>query len=293
MKVGFIGLGQMGIGIARNLIRAGHDLAVYNRTRSRAEELKGEGAQVADSVADAASGVDVLVTMLADDAAVEQVIFGDGGAIAALPRGAVHLSMSTISVALSARLNDAHRAAGQGYVAAPVFGRPEAAAAARLLVVAAGAAADVEKCRPLLEAVGQSLVIFGEQATAANVVKITGNFLIAAAMESLSEAFALLKKSGVDAGQFLDLMTGSLFSAPIYQNYGKLILAESFEPAGFKLKLGLKDVKLALEAAEGVAAPLPLASLMRDHLLTGVARGYSDLDWSALSRVIAENAGIK
>lgn len=293
MKVGFIGLGQMGSGIARNLIRAGHELTVYNRTRSRAEALKGEGAHIADSPADAATGVDVLVTMLADDAAVEQVIFGDGGAMQALPRGAVHISMSTISVALSARLNDAHRAAGQGYVAAPVFGRPEAAAAAKLLVVASGAAADIEKCRPLLEAVGQSLVIFGEQATAANVVKITGNFLIASAMETLGEAFALLRKSGVDAGQFLDLMTRSLFSAPIYQNYGKLILAESFEPAGFKLKLGLKDVKLALEAAEGVAAPLPLASLLRDHMLTGVARGYSDLDWSALSRVIAENAGIK
>jgi 3-hydroxyisobutyrate dehydrogenase-like beta-hydroxyacid dehydrogenase len=293
MKVGFIGLGQMGTGIARNLIRAGHELTVYNRTRSRAEALKGEGARVADSPADAATGVDVLVTMLADDAAVEQVIFGDGGAMPALPRGAVHLSMSTISVALSARLNDAHHAAGQGYVAAPVFGRPEAAAAAKLLVVAAGAAAEVEKCRPLLEAVGQLLDIFGEQATAANVVKITGNFMIAATMETLGEAFALLRKSGVDAGQFLDLMTRSLFSAPIYQNYGKLILAESFDPPGFKLKLGLKDVKLALEAAEGVAAPLPLASLLRDHMLTGVARGYSDLDWSAMTRVIAENAGIK
>jgi 3-hydroxyisobutyrate dehydrogenase-like beta-hydroxyacid dehydrogenase len=293
MKVGFMGLGQMGIGIARNLIGAGHELTVYNRTRSRAEELQGEGAQVADSPAEAATGVDVLVTMLADDAAVAQVIFGDGGAIKALPRGAVHVSMSTISVALSARLDDAHRAAGQGYVAAPVFGRPEAAAAAKLLVVASGAAADIEKCRPLLEAVGQSLVIFGEPATTANVVKITGNFLIASVMETLGEAFALLRKSGVDAGQFLDLMTRSLFSAPIYQNYGKLILAESFEPAGFKLKLGLKDVNLALEAAEGVAAPLPLASLIHDHMLAGVARGYSDLDWSALSRVIAENAGIE
>jgi len=293
MKVGFIGLGQMGSGIARNLIGAGHELTVYNRTRSRAEALQGEGARVADSVADAASNVDALVTMLADDRAVEQVIFGDGGALQALPRGAVHISMSTISVALSARLHEAHRAAEQGYVAAPVFGRPEAAAAAKLLVVASGAAAEIEKCRPLLEAVGQSLVIFGESATAANVVKITGNFLIAAVMETLGEAFALLKKSGVDASQFLDLMTRSLFSAPIYQNYGKLILAETFEPAGFKLKLGLKDVKLALEAAEAVAAPLPLASLLRDHLLAGVARGYSDLDWSALSRVIAENAGIK
>jgi 3-hydroxyisobutyrate dehydrogenase-like beta-hydroxyacid dehydrogenase len=201
--------------------------------------------------------------------------------------------MSTISVALSARLNEAHTAAGQAYVAAPVFGRPEAAAAAKLLVVASGAPAEIEKCRALLEAVGQSLVVIGEQATSANVVKITGNFLIASVMESLGEAFALLKKSNVDAGQFLDLMTRSLFAAPIYQNYGKLILAESFDPPGFKLKLGLKDVKLALEAADAVAAPLPLASLLRDHMLAGVARGYSEMDWTAVTRVIAENAGIK
>ena len=293
MKVGFIGLGQMGIGIARNLLRAGHTVTVYNRTRSRAEELADEGARVADSPAEAARDAEALVTMLADDAAVEQVIFGEKGALAAMPDGAVHLSMSTISVALSARLNEAHAAAGQGYVAAPVFGRPQAAAAAELLVVASGAAAEIEKSRALLEAVGQSLVVIGEQATAANVVKITGNFLIASVMESLGEAFALLKKSGVDAGQFLELMTKSLFAAPIYRNYGKLILAESFDPPGFKLKLGLKDVKLALEAAEAVAAPLPLASLLRDHMLTGVARGYSEMDWTAVTRVIAENAGIK
>ncbi|HJQ25410.1 MAG TPA: NAD(P)-dependent oxidoreductase [Blastocatellia bacterium] len=293
MKVGFIGLGQMGIGIARSLLRAGHELTVFNRTRRRAEELGGEGARVADSPAGAAAGVEVFVTMLADDAAVEQVIFGNNGAIAALPRGAVHVSMSTISVALSARLNEAHGAAGHGYVAAPVFGRPEAAAAAKLLVVASGAAAEIETCRPLLEAVGQRLVVIGEPATAANVVKITGNFLIAAVMEALGEAFALLKKSDVDAARFLDLMTSSLFAAPIYQNYGKLILAESFDPPGFKLTLGLKDVKLALAAAEAVAAPLPLASLVRDHMLAAVARGYSDLDWTAMTRVIAENAGIE
>jgi 3-hydroxyisobutyrate dehydrogenase-like beta-hydroxyacid dehydrogenase len=283
----------MGSGIARSMIGAGHDLAVYNRTRSRAEALAGEGAHVADSPADAATGVEVLVTMLADDRAVEQVIFGDDGALKAMAHGAVHVSMSTISVALSARLDEAHHAAGQGYVAAPVFGRPEAAATARLLIVASGAAADIEKCRPLLEAVSQALVTFGEQAAAANVVKIAGNFMIASVMESLGEAFALLKKSGVDAGQFHELMTGSLFSAPIYQNYGKLILAGSFEPPGFKLKLGLKDVKLALAAADAVAAPMPLASLLHDQLLAGVARGYSELDWTAMTRIIAENAGIQ
>lgn len=293
MKVGFIGLGQMGIGIARSLIRAGHGLTVYNRTRGRAEALAGDGAQVAGSPAEAATGVDVLVTMLADDGAVEQVIFGDEGAVTAMPPGAIHVSMSTISVALSTRLSDAHRAAGQGYVAAPVFGRPEAAAAAKLIIVAAGAPADVEKCRPLLEAAGQSLVVFGEQAAAANVVKITGNFLIAAVMESLGEAFALLKKSGVDADKFYELMTGSLFSAPIYQNYGKLILAEAFEPPGFKLKLGLKDVRLALAAADAAATPMPLASLLRDQLLAGVARGFGEMDWTVVTRVIAENAGIK
>src|SRR5262249_22357684 len=211
-------------------------------------------------------GVDHLITMLADDVAVEQVVFGADGAIKALPRGSVHISMSTISVAMSARLAEAHESAGQGYVAAPVFGRPEAAAAARMLVVASGPAGDLERCRPLLESVGALLVTFGDRATAANVVKIAGNFMIASAMETLGEAFALLRKSGVDTKQFLDVMTNTLFSAPIYQNYGKLILSESFDPPGFKLTLGLKDVKLALAAAEGVSAPLPLASLGRDHL---------------------------
>jgi 3-hydroxyisobutyrate dehydrogenase-like beta-hydroxyacid dehydrogenase len=272
----------MGIGIARSLLRAGHELTVYNRTRSRAEALAGEGARVADSVADAAIAVDALVTLLADDTAVEQTILGDGGAIKALPPGAVHVSMSTISVALSARLNESHHAGGQAEALA--FG-PDG----RTL---ATASAD----GPLTlwdVATGQMLVVFGEQASAANVVKIAGNFLIASVMESLGEAFALLKKSGVDAGQFHELMTRTLFAAPIYQNYGKLILAESFEPPGFKLKLGLKDVRLALAAADTVAAPMPLASLLHDHLLTGVARGYSEMDWTAITRVIAENAGIE
>ena len=293
MNVGFVGLGQMGIGMAGNLIHAGHQVTVYNRTRARAEKLATDGATIADTPAAAARTADVLITMLADDGAVEQVIFGESGAIDALPRGATHVSMSTISVALSSRLSEAHRAAGQGYAAAPVFGRPEAAAAAKLLIVVSGRPADIEKCRPLLDALGQTVVPVGEQPTAATLMKITGNFMIAAVMETLGEAFALLRKSGVDASQFLDLMTRSLFSSPIYQNYGKLILSQSFDPAGFKLTLGLKDVKLALAAAEAVATPLPLASLLRDHLLSGVARGYSELDWSAMAGVIAENSGLK
>lgn len=300
MKIGFVGLGNMGQPMARNLLRSGHELTVYNRTRSRAEEFAAQGARVADSPRAAARGAEALVTMLADDAAVEAVVLGSSAerrsdaeaAIEALGSGAVHVSMSTISVALSRRLSEAHAARGQAYVAAPVFGRPEAAEGAKLWVVAAGEADAVERCRPVFDAVGRGLSVVSEEATAANVVKLAGNFLIASMIEALGEAFALSRKSGVGAARLLEIVNGALFKSPVYENYGRIVADERYEPAGFKLRLGLKDARLALAAADELAVPMPLASLIRDHFLSEVARGRGESDWAALARVSAESAGL-
>jgi 3-hydroxyisobutyrate dehydrogenase-like beta-hydroxyacid dehydrogenase len=292
MKVGFIGLGNMGSGMARNLIKAGHALTVYNRTRKRAEEFKALGAKVAGTPADAASGVDVLITMLADDHALEGVVFEPGRVLQSLSGGAVHLSMSTISVALSQRLVDAHRQNKQHYVAAPVFGRPEAAAAAKLFIVTASPSEQIERCRPLFDVMGQKTFVISDNPPAANTTKLAGNFLISTVIESLAEASALARKSGVDPKKFLEVMTGSLFDAPIYRTYGALITEQKFEPAGFKLQLGLKDNRLVIAAAEAAAAPLPMASLVHDHFVAAMAQGLADADWSAVSQISARNAGL-
>ncbi|HEX5750069.1 MAG TPA: NAD(P)-dependent oxidoreductase [Archangium sp.] len=292
MKVGFVGLGNMGQPMARNLRAAGHELVVYNRTREKAEALRQQGARVADSPADAARGAEVVFSMLSDDAAVEAAVLGGSGLLAGLEKGALHVSSSTLSVALSERLAEAHAKAGQRYVSAPVFGRPEAAEARQLWVVAAGAKADVERCRPLLEALGRGLSVLGEKASSANVVKLSGNFLIASMIEALGESFALARKSGVEPQVFLELFQSVFARSPIFERYAVLIANEQYEPAGFKLKLGLKDVRLVLEAAGAAEVPMPLASLLRDHYLGGVAQGRGDLDWSALGALAAERAGL-
>jgi 3-hydroxyisobutyrate dehydrogenase-like beta-hydroxyacid dehydrogenase len=292
MNVGFVGLGRMGAAIALNLVKAGHHVVAYNRTRSKAEALAAEGAQVADRVADACRG-DILITMLSDDDAVEGAVFGDHGALATLGRNAIHISMSTISVALSDRLAETHRKAGQGYVAAPVFGRPDAAAAAKLFVIAAGEDATVGRCQALFDAIGQKTFIIGANPSDANVVKLTGNFLIASVLESLGEAFALVRKSGIDPERYLDILTSTLFSAPVYRIYGPIIAAGKNPPDGFKMSLGLKDVRLALAAADAKAVPMPVASLVRDHFLEGVALGEGDSDWSGLARLCARRAGLE
>jgi 3-hydroxyisobutyrate dehydrogenase-like beta-hydroxyacid dehydrogenase len=292
MEMGFVGLGAMGSPMARNLIKAGHALRMYNRTRDRAERLAREGATPVETPA-AASASGVVATMLADDAALEAVLFGEHGVLAGLPRGGVHISHSTISTNLSRRLADVHRQRAQMFLAAPVFGRPEAAEAARLVVVAAGPPEAVERCRPALEAIGRKLFVIGPDAPAANTVKLAGNFLIAAMLETLGEAFALLRKSGVDPTTFLEILVGSFFQSPIYENYGKIIAEQRYDPAGFKLRLGLKDLRLIIAAAEEAAAPMPLASLIRDNLLSGIAQGWGDLDWSAMARVAARKAGLE
>ena len=290
MKVGFIGLGRMGAGMAANLLRAGHEVTVYNRTLGKEQALVERGAHAAGRVADACQG-EAVVTMLADDRAVEGIVFEDQGVIGSLGPGAIHLSMSTISVALSERLARAHAKAGQRFVAAPVFGRPDVAAAGKLFIVAAGAPDAVAACSPLLEALGQKTFSVGDEPQAANLVKLSGNFLLASVIEGLGEAMALVGKAGVDRHQYLELLTSTLFTAPVYKTYGGLIAEGKFEPAGFAAPLGYKDIRLTLAAADSLRVPMPVASLLRDRFLTLLAQGGEALDWSGIGQLAARDAG--
>ena len=290
MRIGFIGLGNMGVGMAANLLKAGHEVTAYNRSQDKVTVVAAQGAKPAKSVAEACDG-DLVITMLANDAAVEAVTFGDGGILASLRPGATHVSSSTISVALSERLTAAHAAAGQQFVAAPVFGRPEAAAAAKLFVVAAGAAAALEPLSAVFDAIGQRTFVVSDEPKAANLVKLSGNFLIGAVIESFGEAMALVGKGGVDKKEYLEILTSTLFGAPVYKTYGGLVAREEFEPAGFAAELGLKDVRLLLAAGEALQVPLPIASLLRDRFLTLIANGGGSLDWSAVGALAAWESG--
>ena len=290
MNVGFIGLGRMGVGMAANLLKAGHDVTVYNRTPGKDEELVQMGARSAAEVAEACDG-EIVVTMLADDHAVESVVYGDQRVLESLAKGAIHVSSSTISVALAERLTADHAAVGQRFVAAPVFGRPEAAADGKLFVVAAGESEAVTTATPFFDAVGQKTFVVSETPKAANLVKLSGNFLIASVIESLGEAIALVSKGGVDRHQYLDLLTSTLFGAPVYKTYGGLIVDRKFVPAGFAVPLGQKDIRLVLAAAEELRVPLPIASLLRDRFLSLLAHGGDNLDWSALGSLAARDAG--
>jgi 3-hydroxyisobutyrate dehydrogenase-like beta-hydroxyacid dehydrogenase len=291
MKVGFIGLGRMGRGMAANLLKAGHEVTVYNRTAEKAQSLVGSGAKLASSAADACRG-EAVFTMLADDGAVEGVAFGEGGILANLPRGAAHISSSTISLALAEKLAEAHRAKGQRFVSAPVFGRPEAAAAAQLVVVAAGEPGAVKSVQPLLDAVGQKTFVMSVTPKVANLVKLSGNFLIASVIETLGEAVALVAKGGVDPRQYVEFLTSTLFAAPVYKNYGALIAGGKFEPAGFAAPLGHKDIRLTLAAAEELRVPMPVAGLLRDRFLRLLAEGGDKLDWSAIGGLAARDAAV-
>ncbi|MDB5453476.1 MAG: 6-phosphogluconate dehydrogenase [Caulobacteraceae bacterium] len=291
MNIGFIGLGHMGAAMAANLLKAGHEMTVYNRTLAKAEPLVAQGATIAGSLAEACRG-EAVFTMLADDEAVESAVSSPGGILESLSPGAIHISSSTISVALSKRLAALHANAGQRFVAAPVFGRPEVAAAGQLAVMAAGAPEAVQAAQPLLDAVGRKTFVVAETPWSANLVKLSGNFLIAAVIESLGEAMALVGKGGVDRLEYLEILTATLFGAPVYQTYGTLIAREQFEPAGFAAPLGQKDIRLALAAAEDLRVPLPIASLLRDRFLTLLAHGGEQLDWSAIGGLAARDAGL-
>jgi 3-hydroxyisobutyrate dehydrogenase-like beta-hydroxyacid dehydrogenase len=290
MRIGFIGLGNMGSGMAANLLAAGHQVIAYNRSQDKVDALAARGAVPARSVAEACAA-DVVFSMLANDEAVEAVAFGDGGILQSLDSAGLHVSSSTISVALCERLTAAHADAGQGFVAAPVFGRPDAAQAAKLFVVAAGPAPGVEKVSPAFDVIGQRTFVVSDQPKAASLVKLSGNFLIAAVVETLGEAMALVAKAGVDKHEYLEILTSTLFGAPVYKTYGGLIADQRFQPPGFAVPLGQKDIRLVLAAAEELNVPLPIASLLRDRFLTLLANGGADLDWSAVGALAAWEAG--
>jgi 3-hydroxyisobutyrate dehydrogenase-like beta-hydroxyacid dehydrogenase len=290
MKIGFIGLGRMGAAMAANLVKAGHDVSVFNRSPGKGSSLVKLGAHEAADVAGACGG-DAVITMLADDDAAFNIALGPGGLIENLPKGAIHVSMSTISVALSKRLTQAHAKAGQRYAAAPVFGRPDAAAAAKLFIVAAGDAATIDVCQPLFRAMGQQTFPIGTEPSASNLVKLSGNFLMASAIEALGEAVALIGKAGIDRHAYIELLTSSIFNSPVYKIYGGLIAQGKFEPAAFAAPLGYKDIRLALAAAERLRVPMPLGSLLHDRFLRLLARGGNHLDWSAVGGLAAQDAG--
>jgi 3-hydroxyisobutyrate dehydrogenase-like beta-hydroxyacid dehydrogenase len=290
MKLGFIGLGHMGAAMAANLVRAGHEVSVFNRSPGKGGRLIELGAREATSVA-AVCDAEAVITMLANDDAAEDVALGEGGLIAHLPESAIHLSMSTISVALSERLARAHAQAGQRYVAAPVFGRPDMAASAKLFIVAAGDPAAIAACQPLFAALGQKTIPIGSEPAAANLVKLSGNFLAAAVIEALGEAIALVGKAGIDGRAYVDLLTSTIFPAPAYKLYGDLIAASRFQPAAFAAPLGYKDIRLALAAAENLRVPMPLASLLHDRFLRLLAQGGDKLDWAAIGGLAAQDAG--
>jgi 3-hydroxyisobutyrate dehydrogenase-like beta-hydroxyacid dehydrogenase len=290
MKIGFIGLGHMGAAMAANLIRAGHDVSVFNRSPGKGAALIELGAHEAANLAEACDG-EVVITMLANDDAASGVTFGEGGIIAHLRKGAIHLSMSTISVALSKRLTQAHAQAGQRYVAAPVLGRPDMAAAAKLFIVAAGDPAAVASCRPLFDALGQKTSTIGTEPSAANLVKLTANFLQASVIEALGEAIALIGKAGIDRIEYVNLLTSTIFTSPAYTIFGPLIATGTFEPAAFAAPLGFKDIRLALAEAETLRVPMPLASLLHDRFLRLFAQGGEKLDWSAIGGLATQDAG--
>jgi 3-hydroxyisobutyrate dehydrogenase-like beta-hydroxyacid dehydrogenase len=290
--IAVLGLGGMGAGAARRLLEKGHRITVWNRTMDRSAPLVERGAETARSPGEAAAGAGIVITFLADDKALEEVVLGPDGVAALLGPDAIHLSMSTIAPETARRLAEAHRRHGAAYVAAPVFGRPDAAAAGQLWIVTSGAAEANAKARPILDALGQGVHDFGEDPVAAHVVKLAGNFLIAAATEAMAEAYTLGEKCGLDRVQLAEFFGASLFPSRIYQHYGRLVAEHRYEPPGFKLTLGLKDMRLVLGAADAHAMPMPLASLLHDRLLALAAQRHGEIDWTGIGLGVARDAGV-
>ncbi len=291
MRVGFIGLGSMGSAMAARLIDAGHELSIWNRSSGPAEQLTQRGAHRLDTPAEAFSG-DAVLTMLADDDSVRAVVLANDALKRAPNKKLVHVVMSTISVAFARELERAHAAAGLAYVAAPVLGRPEVAAAGKLNIIAAGWADAIERVKPLLDVIGQKTWVLGAEPHKANVAKLSMNFLIGAAIEAMAEAVTLAERYEVEPAKLMALITGTLFSAPVYATYGALILKGEFMPANFKLTLGLKDMRLALAAGETAGVPMPFASIVRDNLVDAIGHGDADKDWSAVALVARRRAGL-
>ena len=290
MKIGFLGLGKMGAAMAANILKAGHELTVWNRSPEPVAALEKLGAKRASKAEDALQG-DALFTMLASDAAMRAVGL-DSKLLEGAKKGLIHSNCATISTEFARELTAAHERRGLHYVASPVFGRPDAAERAHLIVVAAGAAKHIDTLKPVYEKIGRHLALVGDAPEKANLFKITGNFLIASTLEMLGEAVALLRKGGVDPAQFHDVMANSLFAGPVFQGYGAAIVHKKFEPAGFELKLGLKDVELARSAAKELDMTMPLADLAASHFNEAIKDGKGEKDWSAVSSIIAKKAGL-
>ena len=279
MNLGFIGLGQMGRPMVERLKGAGHRLKVYNRTRA-SPEIASRPEEILDA--------EVVITMLADDAAV-RAVWLDSGLAARLPKGAIHLNMATVSMAIARQLTASH---GNSYVSAPVFGRPPLAAQGQLDIIAAGPKAALDRCRPLFEVLGKQTFVVGEEPAKANAVKIARNFLLATVIESLGEAFALVRKCGVAPADFLNILGNTSLGSPAYKNYGKMIVEEAWTPAQFAMPLGVKDVELALATAAEVGMALPSGEMIRRHLLEAIAAGRAHQDWAALAGKLAADSGL-
>ena len=292
MKIGFIGLGAMGVGIAHNLLKAGHELSVWNRTASKADALVIAGATLAKTPREAAVGKAVVYSVMAEDQAQLAITAGEDGIAAGLPEGAIHIAVGTISVAAADRLEALHKAHKQRYISAPVFGRPDAAAAGKMFIVAAGPKDAIDDAGPLFSVTGQKLFRVGEKPSAANLIKLCGNFSILAAIETMAEAMSLAEKGGVPKATLLEVMTGTIFDAPVYRNYGSMIVEDRFTPAGFKAPLALKDMRLAGEAAETYRVAMPLLGLLRDHLIETIAIEGEEADWAAIGKTVARHAGL-
>lgn len=288
--LGFIGLGNMGAAIAANLLKAGYGLRVYNRTAAKAGPLVEKGATLASKPEEVAQSGGIVVTMVADDRALEDLCLASGSFVEQLGSGGIHLSLSTISPATARRLAEHHAKHQVAYVASPVFGRPDAAAAKRLWICTSGPAAAKQRMEPVQNAIGQGLFDFGDEVGAANVVKLCGNFMVAAAIETLAEMLTLAEKSGVSKKAMADMI--SKFS-PLHSVYANQIAEQRFEPAGFRLTLGLKDINLIMSAAASSTTPLPLGSLLHDRWVSAVAKGRGDLDWSAIALNVSEDAGLE
>lgn len=288
--LGFIGLGNLGLPIAENLLSAGYKLRVYNRTREKAAPLAAKGATVVDSPAEACPRGGIVITVLADDKSLEAV--ADDHFCAALGDGGIHLSLSTLLPATSESLAERHRKFGVTYLGSPVFGRPEAAAARKLWVCVSGPAGAKDRARPVLQAIGQGIFDFGENPGAANVMKLAGNFVINAAVEAMAEAAALGERNGIPRADLIGMLTQTLFACPVYQNYGRRVIAADFEKVGFTLPLGLKDVNLMLATAAASKTPLPLAGMMRDRMLSAMAKGREHLDAAVFALGAADDAGL-
>jgi 3-hydroxyisobutyrate dehydrogenase-like beta-hydroxyacid dehydrogenase len=286
MKIGFVGLGNMGEGIAANLVRASHQVTVWNRSPDKAAKLIGLGATLAATPRALAADSDVVFSMLSDDAALHAVLEGEAGLYAGLARGALHVSLSTISVAAADAVSLRHADLGQGYVSAPVFGRPEAAAAAKLFIVAAGEPAALLRVKPLFSVISQRVFELGASPSSANLVKLCGNFMILAAIESLAEAMALAQHGGVEKAKLLEILTATLFDAPVYRNYGAILIEERFRPAGFAAPLGLKDMRLAGAAAKAHDLEMPFRQVLETQLLSAIATQGPDIDWSGIAKAL-------